>query len=228
MSTSTFFTYPLSTMRYKFNSLFYIHFNRLATTDSLFFAFQDRPLYPFQRLGLEPTYVAWDSVVGSNNERYAKKKSLLISWLKDSNCSAMNHMGNLQSGEQLGRRTRRVELVSFHRDFYSSVYVCFFCVISLGVVFFLRFYTFSFSIRCGHQLQGFFKDCFGSCLFSIPCSYSISLVGALNELCFSRKEKRLWKSMIFVWRLARTRGSGEARYVITTGTPPILGPKSLF
>lgn len=94
-------------------------------------------------------------------------------------------MGNLQSGEQLDR-IRVWSWVSFHQDFYSSVYVCFFCIISLGVVFFSRFYTFffPFGVITNSRVSGIVLV--HVCL-SIPCPYSISLVGALNELYFSRR-----------------------------------------
>lgn len=78
-------------------------------------------------------------------------------------------MGNLQfrGWNSSIENSTSVELDSFHRDLYSAVYVCFLCIISYGVIFFhgFFFYTFPFSIRCDDQLQGFFRDCFGSCLF---------------------------------------------------------------
>lgn len=93
-------------------------------------------------------------------------------------------------------------LDSFHRGFYSSVYVCFLCIISLGVVFFfpgfLYFPLFPFGVVINSRVSSGIV-LVHVCL-SIPCPYSISLVGALNELCFSTTGKRLWKSMV-VWQL---------------------------
>lgn len=64
--------------------------------------------------------------------------------------------------------------------------------------------------------------------FSIPCSYSISLVGTLNELCFStmgRKDVEVYDCLAIG---SNQIGSGAVNYVPTiTNVCPILGLRPL-
>lgn len=71
-----------STMHYKFNSLFYIFFNRLAMTDHQNFFFQEG-LDTLTRGGPWKLYTSHGGGGGSNNERYEKKKSFFDFMVKD-------------------------------------------------------------------------------------------------------------------------------------------------